>query len=138
FMGSGTTGVACARMGRAFIGIEIEPKYFDIACRRIEQAQRQADLFVKPSIPHRRRCRMSETKEQQRRRLKREDIWRYARTGEWWTLYDLEARTGHPVQSISARLRDFRKARYGAWTVERRYQGRGLWEYRVVLEGMAT
>jgi DNA modification methylase len=36
FMGSGTTGVACARLGRAFIGIEIEPRYFDIACRRIE------------------------------------------------------------------------------------------------------
>ena len=48
FMGSGTTGVACARLGRRFIGIEIEPKYFDIACRRIEQAQRQADLFIKP------------------------------------------------------------------------------------------
>ncbi len=38
FMGSGTTGVACAKLGRKFIGIEIEPKYFDIACRRIEQA----------------------------------------------------------------------------------------------------
>ena len=46
FMGSGTTGVACARLGRKFIGIEIEPKYFDIACRRIEQAYRQRDLFV--------------------------------------------------------------------------------------------
>jgi site-specific DNA-methyltransferase (adenine-specific)/modification methylase len=46
FMGSGTTGVACMRLGRRFIGIEIEPKYFDIACRRIEQAQRQADLFI--------------------------------------------------------------------------------------------
>ena len=48
FMGSGTTGVACARLGRRFIGIEIEPRYFDIACRRIEQAYRQADLFVAP------------------------------------------------------------------------------------------
>jgi DNA modification methylase len=46
FMGSGTTGVACARLGRRFIGIEIEQAYFDIACRRIEQAQRQRDLFV--------------------------------------------------------------------------------------------
>ena len=46
FMGSGTTGVACARLGRKFIGIEIEPKYFDIACRRIEQAHRQRDLFI--------------------------------------------------------------------------------------------
>lgn len=48
FMGSGTTGVAAMRLGRKFIGIEIEPRYFDIACRRIEEAQRQADLFVKP------------------------------------------------------------------------------------------
>jgi site-specific DNA-methyltransferase (adenine-specific) len=47
FMGSGTTGVACARLGRRFIGIEIEPRYFDIACKRIEEAQRQSDLFIK-------------------------------------------------------------------------------------------
>ena len=46
FMGSGTTGVACAKMGRRFIGIEIEPKYFQIACRRIEQAYAQPDFFV--------------------------------------------------------------------------------------------
>ena len=45
FMGSGTTGVACAQLGRKFIGIEIEPKYFDIACRRIEDAYRQKPLF---------------------------------------------------------------------------------------------
>ena len=45
FMGSGTTGVACARLGRRFIGIEIHQPYFDIACRRIEEAQRQKDLF---------------------------------------------------------------------------------------------
>lgn len=46
FMGSGTTGVAAVQMGRDFIGIEREPKYFEIACRRIEQAQRQGDLFI--------------------------------------------------------------------------------------------
>lgn len=45
FMGSGTTGVACANLGRKFVGIEIEPKYFDIACRRIDQAYRQPRLF---------------------------------------------------------------------------------------------
>jgi len=45
FMGSGTTGVACMNLGRKFIGIEIEPKYFDIACRRIEDAQRQQRMF---------------------------------------------------------------------------------------------
>ena len=48
FMGSGTTGVACAKLGRKFIGIEIDPGYFDIACRRIEDAYRQRDLFVAP------------------------------------------------------------------------------------------
>lgn len=46
FMGSGTTGVACANLGRNFIGIEIEPKYFEIACRRIEDAQRQGRLIA--------------------------------------------------------------------------------------------
>lgn len=46
FMGSGTTGVAAVQMGRDFIGIEREERYFDIACRRIEDAQRQGDLFI--------------------------------------------------------------------------------------------
>ena len=46
FMGSGTTGVACALMGRAFIGIEREPSYFDIAVRRIEEAYKQPRLFT--------------------------------------------------------------------------------------------
>jgi site-specific DNA-methyltransferase (adenine-specific) len=49
FMGSGTTGVACARLGRSFIGCEIEPRYFDIACRRIEDAYRQPRLFAEPA-----------------------------------------------------------------------------------------
>jgi site-specific DNA-methyltransferase (adenine-specific) len=46
FMGSGTTGVACVNLGRRFIGIEREPKYFDIACRRIEDAYRQPRLIM--------------------------------------------------------------------------------------------
>jgi site-specific DNA-methyltransferase (adenine-specific) len=46
FLGSGTSGIAAVQMGRRFIGIERDPGYFDIACRRIEQAQRQADLFI--------------------------------------------------------------------------------------------
>lgn len=48
FMGSGSTGVAALQLGRRFIGIEIEPKYFDIACRRIEEAWRQPRLFEEP------------------------------------------------------------------------------------------
>ena len=46
FMGSGTTGVACAKMGRKFTGIELDPKYFDIACERIEEAYKQPYLFI--------------------------------------------------------------------------------------------
>ncbi len=48
YMGSGTTGVACVNLGRSFIGIEREPSYFDIACRRIEEAYRQPRLFAEP------------------------------------------------------------------------------------------
>ncbi len=46
FMGSGTTGVACASLGRSFIGIEREPTYFDIACKRIEKAYQDQALFA--------------------------------------------------------------------------------------------
>lgn len=45
FMGSGSTGVACMTLGRKFIGVEREPKYFEIACERIRMAQAQATLF---------------------------------------------------------------------------------------------
>ena len=50
FMGSGTTGVAALKAGRTFVGIELDEIWFDAACRRIEQAQRQPDLFV-PRVP---------------------------------------------------------------------------------------
>lgn len=46
FTGSGSTGVACMQLGRPFVGIEIERRYFDIACERIENAQRQGRLIV--------------------------------------------------------------------------------------------
>ncbi len=46
FMGSGTTGVACVRTGRKFIGIEMEPKYFDIACKRIQAEYDRSALFA--------------------------------------------------------------------------------------------
>jgi len=49
FMGAGTTGVACLLRGLSFIGIEREPSYFDIACRRIEQAYKQPRLFDEPA-----------------------------------------------------------------------------------------
>jgi DNA modification methylase len=46
FMGSGTTGVAAAKAGRRFVGIELEPSYFEIACKRIQEAYAQPDMFV--------------------------------------------------------------------------------------------
>lgn len=51
FMGSGTTGVACVKMGRKFIGIEREPEYFEIACRRIREAYAQPDMFIEQEKP---------------------------------------------------------------------------------------
>jgi DNA modification methylase len=51
-MGSGTTGVACAKVGKSFIGIEIDEGYFEIACERIRQAYRQPDMFA-PAVPAR-------------------------------------------------------------------------------------
>jgi DNA modification methylase len=48
FMGSGTTGVACAKLGRKFIGIEIDETYFNIACERIQKAYDQPDMFIEP------------------------------------------------------------------------------------------
>ena len=50
YMGTGTTGVAAMRMGRKFVGCEIEQDYFDIACRRIAAAERQPDMFVRPTM----------------------------------------------------------------------------------------
>ncbi len=51
FMGSGTTGVAAIKLGRKFVGIEIDPKYFDIACKRIQAAIDAPDMFVAAPAP---------------------------------------------------------------------------------------
>jgi hypothetical protein len=51
FMGSGTTGVAAVQQGRQFVGIEREPKYFEIACERIRQAQAQGSLLDEDAAP---------------------------------------------------------------------------------------
>lgn len=50
YMGSGTTGVAAVKMGKTFVGIEREPKYFEIACKRIEDVQRQTSMFEQPAM----------------------------------------------------------------------------------------
>jgi site-specific DNA-methyltransferase (adenine-specific) len=51
FLGSGTTGVACVKQGRRFIGIEIDEGYFEIACKRIRDAYAQPDMFVSAPAP---------------------------------------------------------------------------------------
>lgn len=56
FMGSGTTGVAAVKLGRKFIGVEIEEKYFSIAVKRIEQALREPDLFIERKKPEKQRA----------------------------------------------------------------------------------
>jgi DNA modification methylase len=51
FMGSGSTGVACVKEGRSFIGIELDEEYFNIACKRIEDAYKQPDIFIEQPKP---------------------------------------------------------------------------------------
>lgn len=58
-------------------------------------------------------------------------VWRVMRDGNWHTLEEIERVTGHPQASVSARLRDFRKPKFGGHTVERHNLGHGLWIYRV-------
>jgi DNA modification methylase len=53
FLGSGTTGVAAVKLGRRFIGIEVDPKYFEISCRRIQDALDAPDMFIEPPAPAR-------------------------------------------------------------------------------------
>lgn len=52
---------------------------------------------------------------------------------QWRTLEEIETALGYPQASISARLRDFRKSKFGGHTVERQYLVRGLWRYRLIL-----
>ena len=54
--------------------------------------------------------------------------------GNWWTLSDLEKATGDPQASVSARIRDFRKEKFGGHTVERRRASAGQHEYRLILK----
>jgi hypothetical protein len=51
--------------------------------------------------------------------------------GDWWTLTALSAVTGAPEASVSARIRDLKKARFGSHKIESQYVRRGLWQYRM-------
>ena len=60
-------------------------------------------------------------------------VWDAMKSGSWLTPRAIEAATGDNWASISARIRDFRKARFGGHAVDRRYISRGLYEYRLVI-----
>ena len=59
-------------------------------------------------------------------------VWRVMHDRGWWTLRNISKRTGYPEQSVSARIRDFRKERFGGHTVDRIYQGDGVFIYRLI------
>jgi hypothetical protein len=62
-----------------------------------------------------------------------EDVFVFLDTNKgWWTLSHIRGNTGYPEASISARIRDLRKAKFGGHEIPRRYVKRGLWEYRLV------
>lgn len=60
-------------------------------------------------------------------------VFEVMKDGIWRSLSEIAARTGDPEASTSARLRDFRKARFGGHTVNRRHEGDGLWRYQLVV-----
>lgn len=68
------------------------------------------------------------------RRLNRQAylVWMLMRDGRWRTLAEISALTGEPKASVSARLRDLRKERFGGHIVDRRHLANGLWQYRVL------
>jgi hypothetical protein len=61
------------------------------------------------------------------------DVWAHMSTGKPYTLDELARLTNHPEASISARIRDLRKAKHGGHTVERWHLGQGVWIYQLVL-----
>jgi len=72
-----------------------------------------------------------ENRDGTRLRVQLESVWTLMKDSNWRTLFDISAHTGHPEASVSARLRDFRKKKFGGHTVERAYVSKGLWMYRL-------
>jgi len=61
-------------------------------------------------------------------------VYTLMRDGQWRTLSEISQATGDPEASVSARLRDLRKPKWGGYLVERHYVTRGLWQYRVNIQ----
>ena len=74
-------------------------------------------------------------RDRDRLRAQLDEVRMFMWDGDWHTLDQISAATGHPPASVSARLRDLRKGKFGAFTIERQYVRRGLFEYRLVAPG---
>lgn len=74
-------------------------------------------------------------RDRDRLRAQLDDVRMFMWDGDWHTLDQISAATGHPPASISARLRDLRKSKFGAFTIERQYVERGLFRYRLHAAG---
>lgn len=61
------------------------------------------------------------------------DVYRLMMDGKWRPLFAIAHHTGHPEASVSARLRDLRKGRFGGFIVERKYIANGVYHYRLVV-----
>ena len=60
-------------------------------------------------------------------------VFEFMKSGQWWSLGEIADYTGDPQASVSAQLRHMRKPRFGAHTIEKRYKGEGLYEYRLLV-----
>ena len=83
-------------------------------------------------VPHRDGLTFNLERDGRRLSMQHNRVLARLRDGEWWTLNRLSHATGDPEASISARIRDLRKPRFGSHVVERRYVSKGLWQYRLV------
>jgi hypothetical protein len=82
-------------------------------------------------IPHRDGTTYEHRRDGRRLAAQHHRVLAYLRSGEWRTLAEISAYTGDPEASVSARLRDLRKPRFGGHTIERQYVQRGLFRYRL-------
>lgn len=97
-------------------------------------SEKQQDLFgPKPYEPHYSGETYVPERDFYRLNAQTARVYKVMKDGRWHTLHDIAVRTGDPSPSISARLRDLRKERFGGHLVARRYVARGLFEYRLEL-----
>jgi hypothetical protein len=95
----------------------------------------QPDLFSSmglPPVPHFDGATIDHERDTERLTKQLDSVRAWMISGHWRTLASLAELTGAPESSVSARLRDLRKPKFGCYKVERRYVKRGLFEYRVI------